>query len=318
MLFLTNRPLKTPLPQPLPREVSFDLSQNAASQEVYFCIRKKQGDYREIGSKKFFYELQHSQYQQILLYVHGFNNLPEEDIFPRVSLLQNYFDEQSHLSTQVVPIIWPCDNDLGIIKDYWDDKAAADMSGFAFQRALTLFYYWSKNQISNPCYKFINVITHSMGARVLRETLSAWKKYNLYSGLPLLFRNSFLVAPDISYNNLEEGNRGHCICDTSRNVVIYHANDDLALSASKVMAIGNANAGKRLGHAGPKDIHNIPRNVYSVDCDSINNEYDPPLGHAYFLPMQDKDNLMLQHLCSMLVTGRFANSNNDENNFIKL
>ena len=22
----------------------------------------------------------------------------------------------------VVPVVWPCDNDLGIVKDYWDDQ----------------------------------------------------------------------------------------------------------------------------------------------------------------------------------------------------
>ena len=36
-----------------------------------------------------------------------------------------------------------------------------------------------------------------MGNRVLKETLKKWDKYDLAGGVPLLFRNTFLVAADI-------------------------------------------------------------------------------------------------------------------------
>lgn len=318
MLFITNRVIKKDRTQQLSKKFDFELSNNSSTQEIYFCIRNNAGEYEEIGSQYFFNELKHNKYQQILLYIHGYNNLPEDDIFPRTALLQKYFDEQHNSLIQIIPIIWPCDNDLGVIKDYWDDKAAADLSGFAFKRAFSLFTQWSLKQQKNSCYKFINILTHSMGTRVLRESLHAWKKYNLQSGLPLLFRNSFLIASDISYSSLESGQRGEYICDVSRNVVIFHANDDLVLGASKIMNAKNSALSKRLGHSGPRDLLKTAKNVYSVDCDSINNEYDAPLGHAYFLPLQSQENLVLKHIIQMMVTGRFSDQRTADHRSLRL
>ena len=62
----------------------------------------------------------------------------------------------------VVPIIWPCDNDLGVVKDYWDDQKAADQSAFSFARVLDKFISWRNspdyNPQSDPCLKRINVL----------------------------------------------------------------------------------------------------------------------------------------------------------------
>lgn len=78
-------------------------------------------------------KLKESRPKQILLYIHGFSNLPEENIFPTTKKLQTYFDSKEPDLVQVVPLIWPCDNDLGIIKDYWDDQKSADANALLFR-----------------------------------------------------------------------------------------------------------------------------------------------------------------------------------------
>lgn len=82
----------------------------------------------------------------------------------------------------MISIIWPCDNDLGIVKDYWDDQKSADQSAFAFARMLQKFMEWRGSLEYNPehdqCLMRINVLAHFMGNRVLRQTLSNWHKYD--------------------------------------------------------------------------------------------------------------------------------------------
>ena len=308
MLFITNRAIYPKNNGQFPRRIDFILEQNAPTQEIFFCERTAKNDYYEVGAESFLQSFAKSSSKQILLYIHGFNNLPEDNIFPNAEILQESFDCLEQNLVQVVPVIWPCDNDLGIIKDYWDDQMSSDMSGFSFKRALDFFRVWSKNSRTNNCYNFINVLTHSMGSRVLRETLQAWKKYSLPHGIPKLFRNIFLIAADLANTTLEHKERGEIICQAGRNVVVYYANDDLALRASKVINSQNMLASVRLGQTGPENMEKIPQNVYTVDCDEINNRYDFPKGHTYFLA-RDKEyppNLVLQQVGNMLKTGRFS------------
>lgn len=122
-----------------------------------------------------------------------------------------------------------------------------------------------------------------MGNRVLRETLQAWDRYDLASGVPLLFRNIFMAAADVVNETLERGERGELISHAARNVVVYYASDDLALRASKLSNLKNAVASRRLGHSGPECLERLPGNVFALDCDDFNTIYDLPAGHSYFL-----------------------------------
>jgi esterase/lipase superfamily enzyme len=199
---------------------------------------------------------------------------------------------------------------LGIVKDYWDDQKAADQSAFSFARVMEKFVAWRNSDEHNPqddpCLKRINVLAHSMGNRVLRETLVAWNKYDLPKGLPLIFRNTFLVAADVVNETLQEGERGELICHASRNVTVYHASDDLALRASKASNLKNNIASRRLGHTGPENMDKTPRNVYRVDCDDVNNLYDMPKGHSYFRSGEKKGapGQVFEHIFACLSSGR--------------
>lgn len=313
MLFITNREPKGSIRTKINRPYKFDLNNNAPSNSIYCCERLEEDSYIEIGSKLLMSRLKDSDYKQVLLFIHGFSNLPEPDIFPRALKLQQYFDQKEAGLVQIVPIIWPCDNDKGIIKDYWDDQKSADKSAFSFARALQFFMEWRDEQpVDDPCLKRINILAHSMGNRVLRETLSMWNKYDLANGVPLLFRNTILMAADIVNESLEYDQEGLFISQSARNVSVYFASDDLALRSSKISNLKNKVASRRLGHTGPENMKKVQSNVYAIDCDNFNNKYDSPKGHSYFLADQsDKIGSVFEHLFNTIKTGRVDVDDNE-------
>ena len=282
MLFVTNRALKESIRTEKGRKVDFDLENNEAAQSVYYCERTGGGDYVEISSEPFMNRLKESKCKQVLFYLHGYSNLPEPDIFPRTEDLQSMCDGKKKNEVVVVPLIWPCDSDVGLVKDYYDDQIAADGSAIAFARVFGKFLGWREKNLEaeEPCLKRVNVLAHSMGNRVLRGALAAAQKYYLPKGLPLVFRNTFLVAAD-----------------------------DLALRASKVANLANSVASRRLGHTGPEDMTKVPKNVFAVDCDEVNTKYDFPKGHSYFLDNGErgskrKPGKVFEHIWETITTGR--------------
>ncbi|MCB1160814.1 MAG: alpha/beta hydrolase, partial [Leptospiraceae bacterium] len=309
MLFITNRFPRQGIKTEIGRKFDFDLEMNGASNSIFFC--ESHGDYNtEIGGIAFMNNLKESKYRQVLFYIHGFANLPDE-ILMAAREFQDLCNKKKQNEILVIPIIWPCDNDFGIVKDYWDDQQAADQSKFSFVRLLEKFREWrssdSHNPDSDPCMKRINILAHSMGNRVLRETMSHWSHEFLPKGVPMLFRNIFMVAADVVNETLEEKKPyGNPICDAARNVVVYFASDDLALRASKAANLKNKVASRRLGHTGPENLDLTPKNVYSVDCDDINQTYDPPIGHSYFRSgrVKGEPGLVFEHIFSVLESGR--------------
>ena len=136
MLFITNRFPKGSIQTKAGRKFEFDLKNNAPSNSVFFCKRNADGSLTEVGGMNFLSELKGSKYRQIVLYIHGFSNLPDS-IFEAASEFQNLCDQKDAEEVLVVPVIWPCDNDLGIVKDYWDDQKSADGSALSLSRALS-------------------------------------------------------------------------------------------------------------------------------------------------------------------------------------
>ncbi len=304
MLFVTNRVLKEgPTPRNsdgtyvLPRPINFALENNQAEQSVYFCKRNGKDDYLEIGNQAFFNELKTSSCQQIVLYLHGYSNLPEPAIFPKTEELQTLFDQKVNGYITVVPLIWPCDSDFGAVKDYFDDQIAADASDIAYARMFQKFLDWRdvNSTLDNPCTKPINVLAHSMGNRVLRGAIARVVDYFQPRGFPLIFRNVLMAAADVSNNTLDLGQPGAYISESTRNVVVYYAGDDLAMRASKVANMSIT--ARRMGHTGPEKMDNVAKNVFGLDCGDFNNDYDHPIGHGYFTrDPQGNPGLVFDHL----------------------
>ncbi len=309
MLFITNRFPTQTIRTRLGRAFDFDLKNNAASNSVFYCRRLGNAKYEEIGGFNLMSELKASPYRQLLVYIHGFSNLPEA-AFEGAAEFQTLCDKQKKNEVLVLPVVWPCDDDEGIVQDYWDDQQSADASAFSLARVLQHFMKWREdarlNPADDPCLKRINMLAHSMGNRVLRETLCAWDKYDLPSGVPLIFRNTYLVAADIENESVQKGEKGELISHASRNVVVYFASDDLALRSSKVANLKNKIASRRLGHTGPENMTLTPANVYAVDCDDVNTAYDMPKGHSYFRSGTKKGEpgKVFEHIWGTLMTGR--------------
>lgn len=270
MYFITNRQ-----PKPNSTDFEFDLHNNAPSNQLYCCKRiVSQGvngeisRYQEIGHKMLMNAMKTENCQHILWYIHGFNQLPEKNIF------QDALHLQQRLGTQmlVIPIIWPCDNDLGLARDYWDDQRAADMSVFAFSRLLYKFFRW---QEVAHCRKKMSILAHSMGNRVLRGTL---QEFNDRYGVACLFEHIYMVAADLRQDTLH--GHGAVIRDFCKDLSIFYNKHDRALTASKLANLRHGFFSRRLGATG---IHPDIKGIHEVDCSHM--IMSDPLGHNYYLEL---------------------------------
>ena len=122
-----------------------------------------------------------------------------------------------------------------------------------------------------------------MGNRLLRNALTTRSKFHTQRTVPQLFRNTFMIAADVANHSLEHGEDGQWITVASRNVVVYYANDDLAMPASKLANLKNRTVSRRLGMTGPESMSDVPKNVFEVDCHDFNNSIDSPKGNSYFI-----------------------------------
>ena len=77
MLFITNRFPAQSIRTRIGRNFDFDLKNNAPSNSVFYCRRLAEGHYQEVGSFNLMAALKDSPYRQLLIYIHGFSNLPE-------------------------------------------------------------------------------------------------------------------------------------------------------------------------------------------------------------------------------------------------
>ena len=125
--------------------------------------------------------------------------------------------------------------------------------------------------------------------------------------MPQLFRNVFMVAADVVNHTLEYKEKGCYIPDSARNVVVYYANDDLAMPASKIANLKSWTVSRRLGMTGPESMSEtkLARNIYEVDCDDFNNSWGDKKGHTYFLrDSRGKISPIIPHMIAAINSGR--------------
>jgi esterase/lipase superfamily enzyme len=297
MYFITNKTVREEAGNKLKFQESNELSQS-----LRYCHLLDDELFEEIGSKSFMEKLMKGSEKEILFFVHGFNNQPYDTIFPRARNMQTQLEEGGLGGIAVVPIIWPCDDDFGIIQDYWDDQESAEFSGIFFSRAISKLTAWQDENVKDPCKKRMHVFAHSMGARVLMKCLSYWAHRYGGGGVPYLFKNIFLMASDIPNDSLEKSEEGTFITKAAQRVICYFANDDFSMPASKVANVKNAVFSRRIGHTGPEDMSKVPNNVYAVNCDSFNNKFDKLKGHSYFIDKDGKKSPAFQHVLKVLKT----------------
>ncbi len=305
MLFITNRRIEGSRRSQAGRTVTFAPGDNEPGASLFFCQRQGPDQYLELTSIPFFARLRRSVRRQVLFFIHGYNCQPEARVFPEALQLQRLCDALAPNLVEVVPLVWPCDDDFGLVLDYWDDQHSATASGLALARVLGKFMVWrDRLGTEDTCLKHVNVLAHSMGNRVLATALNSWA--HGYGAVPALFRNVFMAAADVTNDVFAANQPGGAIAGAARNVVVYHAADDLALRSSKVANLRNRVIRRRLGHTGPAAPEQAPLNVVAVDCDDFNSRYDR-LGHSYFLgDGEGRPGALLRHLVETVSTGRIA------------
>lgn len=294
MLFATNRRSQQDPTHSL--GLRFDVQDTLPSEGMTFCKRVEAERYHQLSNQEFFQSLAEAEQQHILLYIHGFNNTGEEEIFPHSTLMQKLFDEVEQApDVLVVPLIWPCDDDALILlmEDYFDDAEAADKSHLAFAQLFEEFYQWLQEIGVQGVSKQLHLLAHSMGNRVLSNAIKT-KFEGLEECPPKLFQNVFMVAADMVNLAFEKGYRAEYLPYVTNNLVVYHAKDDLALAASQGVNLLTDGWHHRLGQKGPSNPDWLPEHVYIVDCNEINFDYDLkvlpliPDGHEYYLSNKEK------------------------------
>lgn len=288
MLFVTNRTPANNNAHFVGEKITFDLQNTLASETVYFCTRKAPFDYINIGSQRFIDKLNElPQNTQILFYLHGFNDTDEARIFPHADLLQALINHQAkQYLVHVIPLIWPCDDDSlwQLADDYWEDQTAADNSGIAFANffhQMKKVFFTLNDTVNKP--RKCQLFTHSMGARVLTSTLAEMALTFGEDSFIQYFSHVFMAAPDLVNNALECEKEGEKIPKIANNIIIYHARDDLALGASQIANLRHRVLSRRLGRTGVKSLNKVPDNIYQVDCNDFNHQFEPGVGHVYFL-----------------------------------
>ena len=315
MLFVTNRRIDGARRSEAGRSITFAKGDPEPGASLYFCQRLGAEHYVELTAAPFFSRLRRSTRRQVLFFVHGFSCQPEARVFPDALRLQALCDAIDPGLVEVVAVVWPCDDDFGLLLDYWDDQQSATVSGLALARMIGKFAAWrDRLGTEETCLKHVNVLAHSMGNRVLATALASWA--HDYGVVPALFRSLFLVAADIANDLFEPERPGAVLSGAARHVVVYHAADDFALRTSKVVNLKNRIVRRRLGHTGPADLARAPTNVVAVDCDDLNNLYDP-LGHSYLLAdAEGRPGAVLEHLVQTMRSGRVGGVEGDQRRLI--
>jgi len=225
--------------------------------------------------------------------MHGYNVDPKEAI-NAANRLQKGFDAIAGLpgtdyeKVRVIPFIWPS---AGEVLKYDRDRYYAEASAPLAHRALKIFQQHQQGH-GRDCTRRISVLAHSMGNYLLNHTLQDW----VTEGGSKLFTNIFMVAPDIVDESFGPGELGEMVPHTSRRVLVYYADDDMALkTAIPINAFVSRRLSSRMGLTGPTEA-NMPRNVYTINADWVNTSR---LGHSYYLP----DYEVFKHIAHTLCEG---------------
>lgn len=160
---------------------------------------------------------------------------------------------------------------------YSSDREDARASGQAVARcAMRMLDYLARLDRDERCGQRLHLVAHSMGNWTLKNAVQALQQIAAEGGerLRMVFDNAFLMCADIEDDALEHEHALAPLLRLARNVHVYHAANDSALSLSEI----KPNQGARLGHTGPANMNVLPDRVFAIDCASVS--FTPDLGHA--------------------------------------
>lgn len=215
-----------------------------------------------------------------LVFIHGFN-VSFTGALQAAALLAQGLDVGG-TPLNVVVFSWPSDGSAVPWMSYYSDREDARASGPSIARAFLKFrdFVLALDE-QDYCQRRVHLLTHSMGAYVLRQALQALIAKDR-DGLTRLFDQILLAAPDEDDDAFEHDDKLQLLPRIGRQVTVYYNPNDKGLTVSDRT---KANP-DRLGSDGPRLVDLIPKKVALVDCRAVAGAADPFVEHSYYVRSQ--------------------------------
>ncbi len=185
----------------------------------------------------------------VLFFIHGFNNDLNmvRDSFEKLHKM--YVVPKESPIAHIIIFTWPGMN-KSIPYHYFDDRKDAVRSGLALYRGMGLFRKFLTSflvKAGNPdCNTRIHLMAHSMGNRVLKETMLEYERRN--KAVPQVFSQIIPVAADVHWDSFDKGEGFDRLTDFGEEVHVVFHRKDRVLDISKL----TKNLSNRLGRYGRK------------------------------------------------------------------
>lgn len=249
-----------------------------------------------LGSQIIFEEVRQEMCEQAedtLIFIHGFNTSFHNALRQAAELHQiltrpDALNPNDPLRLNMCVFSWPSDASLLLtnprsqdVVAYRNDRLDAAASGAAFARGFLKVADFINSNVEEQCRQRVHLITHSMGAYVLRHALQEVRKF-VPERLPRIFDQTLLIAADEDDDAFEHDHKLRLLPRITRHTSIYFNRNDLALWASDRLK-GNP---ARLGTDGPLQPLQLPRHVYPIDCTDVVSRLSDPTSHSYHLNVE--------------------------------
>ena len=222
--------------------------------------------------------------RDLLIYVHGFNVGFKQGIRSAHRLASNLASRLD--SAPILALFsWPSN---GSALAYWSDRRDAAASGPALGRAILKARDHLLRRDSARCQRRIHVVTHSMGAYVLRHALRTIVA-ECGGSVPRIFDQVLLVAADEDEDAFEHDHKLRRLPELARGVNVYFNRQDFVLGISEE----GKHESPRLGDDGPRLPAQMPSRVVQIDCTPV---VHGMFEHGYHL----KADAVLNDMCSVL------------------
>lgn len=224
---------------------SLEDSDRFASESTYFRLRFSQGDTFETESISLEAMINLLRDKRVLLLIHGYNNNISK-VAGAYKTIENGIDKISHDYDEIVGFTWPGgDHALG----YYSAKGR---SSPAARRLLNIFKIFR--------FKSLDVMTHSMGARVVLRALCDDPLDS-----KVVIRNHFSAAAAVEDESIEMNHRFYESTQLTNYNWIFYSKYDGVLRWWYDLADGDS----ALGLHGPDDLYSLEKhskNVIAINC----------------------------------------------------
>jgi esterase/lipase superfamily enzyme len=211
-----------------------------------------------------------------IIFIHGYNVAFKEAMKSAAQVSDNFAHLNDGRGVNMLAFSWPSDGSMVPWIAYSSDRRDASASGPAFARGiLKLRDFLVELKDSQVCDQKIHLIAHSMGNYVLRHALQEIRRQSP-SGLPRVFDQIFLMAPDEDDDAFEHDHKLKLLPRLARHVNVYFNRGDTAMSISD-RTKGNPD---RLGDDGPRAPFQVPAKVTQIDCTEV---VSGIVEHSYFV-----------------------------------